>query len=117
VIDAAVDPRAAQELNDAEVIRHSLREPESFAVLFERYGRRIHEYAARGLGTQAAEDIAAGRPGVAFARTNDLGERTSIILDPTTCAYLGTREDVARAHTWKPQNGKPFTTKPGTVLS
>jgi hypothetical protein len=60
---------------------------------------------------------AAGRPGVAFARTNDLGERTSIILDPTTYAYLGTREDVARAHTWKPQNGKPFTTKPGTVLS
>lgn len=60
---------------------------------------------------------AAGRPGVAFARTDQFGERTSIILDPTTYAYLGTRQDVARAHTWKPQTGKPFTTKPGTILS
>ncbi|TDB97450.1 sigma factor-like helix-turn-helix DNA-binding protein [Actinomadura sp. 7K534] len=48
---------------------------------------------------------------------NELGERTSIILDPETYAYLGTREDVARAHTWRPENGKPFTTEPGTVLS
>ncbi|NKZ02372.1 hypothetical protein [Actinomadura latina] len=51
------------------------------------------------------------------ARTDDLGERTSIILDPTTYAYLGTRQDVARAHTWKSDDGKPMTTKPGTILS
>ncbi|SNR38825.1 CU044_5270 family protein [Actinomadura mexicana] len=60
---------------------------------------------------------AAGRPGVAFARTDDLGERTSIILDPVTYAYLGSREDVARAHTHPLDGGKSVTTKPGTVLS
>ncbi|MES9537836.1 CU044_5270 family protein [Actinomadura sp. NPDC000600] len=60
---------------------------------------------------------AAGRPGVAFARTNDVGEQTSIILDPTTYAYLGSREDVVYPHTYKGDDGKPYTTKPGTVLS
>ncbi|MEV3926921.1 RNA polymerase sigma factor [Actinomadura coerulea] len=56
---AAVGHRACRNLSDAEVIRHSLTDPESFAVLFERYGRQIHRYAARRLGAQAAEDIVA----------------------------------------------------------
>ncbi|SNR38814.1 RNA polymerase sigma factor [Actinomadura mexicana] len=56
---AAVGHRACRDLSDAEAIRHSLTEPESFAVLFERYGRQIHRYAARRLGAQAAEDIVA----------------------------------------------------------
>lgn len=65
---AAVDPLAARELSDAEVIGRSLTEPESFSVLFERYGRQIHQYAARRLGGQAAEDIVAETFFVAFRR-------------------------------------------------
>ncbi|TDE32550.1 RNA polymerase sigma factor [Actinomadura sp. 6K520] len=68
VTGAAVDPRAAPDLNDAEVIRRSLTEPECFSALFERYGRQIHHYAARRLGTQAAEDIVAETFFVAFRR-------------------------------------------------
>ncbi|MFB4303182.1 RNA polymerase sigma factor [Actinomadura sp. NTSP31] len=45
--------------SDAEVIRRSVHDPERFAVLFDRYAAQIHRYAARRLGTQAADDIVA----------------------------------------------------------
>ncbi|WP_200841969.1 RNA polymerase sigma factor [Actinomadura sp. K4S16] len=63
---AAADQRTARVLSDAEVIRHSLTEPETFSVLFERYGSQIQQYAARRLGWQTAEDIVAETFFVAF---------------------------------------------------
>ncbi|MFI6600773.1 RNA polymerase sigma factor [Nonomuraea sp. NPDC050536] len=45
------------ELDDAELIRRSVDDPEQFGVLFDRYVRQIHHYAARRLGSQAADDI------------------------------------------------------------
>ncbi|MGI5167953.1 RNA polymerase sigma factor [Spirillospora sp. CA-253888] len=56
------------ELDDAELIRLSGDDPERFAALFDRYARQIHHYAARRLGTQAADDIVAETFLAAFRR-------------------------------------------------
>ncbi|MEV6863111.1 RNA polymerase sigma factor [Streptosporangium subroseum] len=56
------------ELNDAELIRRSTGDPEQFAMLFDRYARQIHLYAARRIGTQAADDIVAETFLAAFRR-------------------------------------------------
>lgn len=66
MITVAIDPHAAGEFDDAELISRSLTEPEYFSALFERYGRRIYDYAARRLGVQAAEDIVSETFFVAF---------------------------------------------------
>jgi RNA polymerase sigma-70 factor (ECF subfamily) len=55
-------------LSDADVIRGSAREPERFAVLFDRYAAQIHRYAARRLGTQTADDIVAETFLIAFRK-------------------------------------------------
>ncbi|MFC9972199.1 RNA polymerase sigma factor [Spirillospora sp. NPDC127200] len=57
-----------EELDDAELIRLSGDDPERFAALFDRYARQIHRYAARRLGTQAADDIVAETFLAAFRR-------------------------------------------------
>nr|BFE35874.1 RNA polymerase sigma factor [Actinomadura rugatobispora] len=61
-------PPAASGLADADVIRLSLDDPEWFAELFDRHHRRIHHYAARRLGVQAADDIVAETFLAAFRR-------------------------------------------------
>ncbi|MFW6689702.1 RNA polymerase sigma factor [Streptomyces sp. MAR4 CNX-425] len=44
---------------DAAVIEESLDHPEAFAALYDRYAPAIHRYAARRLGSGAADDITA----------------------------------------------------------
>ncbi|MFF4632778.1 RNA polymerase sigma factor [Streptomyces griseorubiginosus] len=44
---------------DAELIAASLAEPERFAALFERHAPAIHQYVARRLGRDAADDVTA----------------------------------------------------------
>ncbi|MET9063832.1 RNA polymerase sigma factor [Streptosporangium sandarakinum] len=66
-----------EEDGDAELIRRSHDDPEWFAGIFDRYVRQIHRYAARRLGTQAADDIAAETFLIAFRRraSYDLTQR------------------------------------------
>ncbi|MGW6543367.1 RNA polymerase sigma factor [Streptomyces massasporeus] len=45
--------------DDAELITASLEEPERFAALFDRHAPAIHQYIARRLGRDAADDITA----------------------------------------------------------
>jgi RNA polymerase sigma factor (sigma-70 family) len=54
--------------SDAEVIVRSRREPDAFAEIFHRHFAEIHRYAARRLGTDAADDIAAETFLVAFRK-------------------------------------------------
>ncbi|MGI8331042.1 RNA polymerase sigma factor [Actinomadura scrupuli] len=54
--------------SDAETIRSSLREPERFAEIFDRYYPEIHGYAARRLGPSLADDVAAETFLIAFDR-------------------------------------------------
>jgi RNA polymerase sigma-70 factor (ECF subfamily) len=58
----------AQEASDGEVIKRSWREPECFAVIFDRYYFQIHGYVARRLGRSLADDVAAETFLVAFAQ-------------------------------------------------
>jgi RNA polymerase sigma factor (sigma-70 family) len=45
--------------DDSEQVELSLREPERFGVVFDRYFTEIHGYVARRLGRDAADDVAA----------------------------------------------------------
>lgn len=54
--------------SDASVIERSWAEPDVFAELFHRYADDIHRYAARRLGTEAADDLMAETFVTAFRR-------------------------------------------------
>ncbi|HEY3734348.1 MAG TPA: RNA polymerase sigma factor [Streptosporangiaceae bacterium] len=45
--------------DDAQQVELSLRDPECFGVVFDRYFGEIHGYVARRLGRDAADDVAA----------------------------------------------------------
>ena len=59
------EPAAA---GDAAVIESSRREPERFAVLFDRHAPHIYRYLARRAGRQAADDLVAETFLAAFAK-------------------------------------------------
>jgi RNA polymerase sigma factor (sigma-70 family) len=54
--------------DDAAVIESSWREPERFAVLFDRHAPHIHRYVARRAGRQVADDLVAETFLAAFAK-------------------------------------------------
>lgn len=45
--------------DDAAVIERSVREPEAFAILYDRHAAALHRYVGRRLGEGAADDIVA----------------------------------------------------------
>ncbi|UIR22206.1 RNA polymerase sigma factor [Streptomyces spinosirectus] len=57
---------SGDERSDAHVIEQSWDDPDAFAVLFDRYADDIHRYAARRLGTEAADDLMAETFVIAF---------------------------------------------------
>jgi Sigma-70 region 2 len=60
---------------DAAIIESSWREPERFAVLFDRHAPHIHRYLARRAGREVADDLVAETFLAAFAKRHryDLG--------------------------------------------
>jgi RNA polymerase sigma-70 factor, ECF subfamily len=66
-------PAAADD--DAAVVESSWREPERFAVLFDRHAPYIHRYLARRTDRQVADDLVAETFLAAFAKRDryDLG--------------------------------------------
>jgi RNA polymerase sigma factor (sigma-70 family) len=67
--------RALAAAGDAAVIESSWREPEGFAVLFDRHAPHIYRYLARRAGSQVADDLVAETFLAAFAKRDryDLG--------------------------------------------
>ena len=54
------EPRPTpQAREDATTLESSLRDPEHFGIIFDRYFAEIHRYIARRLGGDAADDLAA----------------------------------------------------------
>jgi RNA polymerase sigma factor (sigma-70 family) len=51
--------QAAKDPPDAEIVARSQRDPEQFAVLFQRHAATITRYVTRRLGPDLAEDIVA----------------------------------------------------------
>ena len=60
--------RESAAADDAAVIESSRREPELFAVLFDRHAPHIHRYLARRAGRQIADDLVAETFLAAFAK-------------------------------------------------
>ena len=60
--------RGSAVADDAAVIESSRREPERFAVLFDRHAPHIHRYLARRTGRQVAGDLVAETFLAAFAK-------------------------------------------------
>jgi RNA polymerase sigma factor (sigma-70 family) len=56
--------------DDAAAIESSWREPERFAVLFDRHAPHIHRYLARRAGREVADDLVAETFLAAFAKRN-----------------------------------------------
>lgn len=56
---------------DSEIIRRSLDNPSVFAELFERHARVVGAFAARRVGSNAAEDVLSETMLVAFRRRRD----------------------------------------------
>ncbi|TMR99464.1 RNA polymerase sigma factor [Nonomuraea basaltis] len=63
-----VTEQADNDATDAMIIERSLRQPECFAALFDRYYSSIHGYAERRLSRPLADDIAAETFLIAFDR-------------------------------------------------
>jgi RNA polymerase sigma-70 factor (ECF subfamily) len=60
-----------ERVTDTALVARSLADPEAFAALFDRHATLIHRYAARRLGTEAADDVMAETFAVAFQRRKD----------------------------------------------
>jgi RNA polymerase sigma factor (sigma-70 family) len=61
-VTASTGPAAVPddgELADAAAIRESLRQPERFAVLYDRHAAALHRYAGRRVGDDVADDLVA----------------------------------------------------------
>lgn len=71
--------RASAPDDDNTVIRHSVSDPELFAVLVRRHAPAINRYVTRRLGADAAEDVAAETFLVAFR------QRASYVGDGRDC--------------------------------
>ncbi|MBP2324384.1 RNA polymerase sigma-70 factor (ECF subfamily) [Kibdelosporangium banguiense] len=54
--------------DDAAIVQASLRDPDQFAVIFDRHAPYVHRYLARRLGLQAADDLVAETFLVAFGK-------------------------------------------------
>lgn len=63
--DAPAAPAAA---DDATLIARSTREPEAFALLYDRHAAGLHRYVTRRLGTDLADDVVGETFLVAFRR-------------------------------------------------
>jgi RNA polymerase sigma factor (sigma-70 family) len=62
------DSVVATTVGDATTIEASLRDPERFAVIFDRHAPQIHRYLARRLGRDIADDLTAETFLAAFRR-------------------------------------------------
>jgi RNA polymerase sigma factor (sigma-70 family) len=67
------------EATDAELIRHSLEDPEEFREVFERHYESVRRFAQRVVGRDAGEEIAAKTFLIAFQRraAYDFGYRSA----------------------------------------
>ncbi|MGI5493716.1 RNA polymerase sigma factor [Microtetraspora malaysiensis] len=58
-------------LSDAALIERSWRDPEDFALLFDRHAGHIHRYVARRLGDDTADDVVSETFLAAFRQRRD----------------------------------------------
>ncbi|RFU38616.1 RNA polymerase sigma factor [Actinomadura logoneensis] len=75
-------PQEDEVTGDTELVASSLREPERFALVYDRYFDDIHRYLAARLGSEAADDLAADTFLVAFRRRADFDPSRGTAVRP-----------------------------------
>lgn len=70
---------APQAREDARNLESSLRDPEHFGIIFDRYFSEIHRYIARRLGSDAADDLAAETFLTAFRKRRQFDTSRGIV--------------------------------------
>ncbi|MEO3856083.1 RNA polymerase sigma factor [Acrocarpospora sp. B8E8] len=63
-----VNTDALPRIDDAALIRASLERPDEFAIVFDRHADEIHDYAARRLHREQADDVTAETFLIAFRK-------------------------------------------------
>jgi hypothetical protein len=79
---------AVDESDDAAVIKESARDPERFAVIFDRHGPYIQRYLARRLGREMADDLLAETGDVNALGKDLFGLASESYLRPQSRAAL-----------------------------
>jgi len=74
---AAVPATEADE--DGRVLEASVREPDRFTLIFDRYFAQVHSYVARRLGTDIADDLAAETFLIAFRQRDRFDRRNGVV--------------------------------------
>ncbi|ADB34045.1 RNA polymerase, sigma-24 subunit, ECF subfamily [Kribbella flavida DSM 17836] len=64
---------------DGLVLESSVRQPDRFALIFDRYFPQVHAYVARRLGTDLADDLAAETFLIAFRQRDRFDRRSGVV--------------------------------------
>ncbi|MEV4257114.1 RNA polymerase sigma factor [Spirillospora sp. NPDC049652] len=75
-------PEEDEVTSDAELVASSLRNPEGFALVYDRYFDDVHRYLAARLGRETADDLAADTFLIAFRRRADFDPSRGTALRP-----------------------------------
>ncbi|TCO44550.1 RNA polymerase sigma-70 factor (ECF subfamily) [Kribbella antiqua] len=70
---------AGQTDEDGWVLEASVREPDRFTQIFDKYFGQVHSYVARRLGTDIADDLAAETFLIAFRQRERFDRRTGAV--------------------------------------
>lgn len=95
-MDRSTSPNIEIEQSDTSLIDRSLLEPEIFALVFDRYGGRVHRYLARRAGPADADDLMSETFLTAFKQR----DRFSCSRSPTGALpwLLGIATNLLRMH-------------------
>ena len=94
---------------DSEIIRRSLEHPRVFAELFDRHARSVGGFAARRIGSDAAEDVVSETFLVAFKRR----ESFDLTVESSVPWLLGIASRLMRKH--RAQEAKNWRTLVATA--
>ncbi|MFI7068389.1 RNA polymerase sigma factor [Kribbella sp. NPDC050124] len=76
-LPVAAVPAEADE--DGRTLEASVREPDRFTLIFDRYFGQVHAYVARRLGTDIADDLAAETFLIAFRQRERFDRRHGVV--------------------------------------
>jgi RNA polymerase sigma factor (sigma-70 family) len=64
---------------DARLVESSVREPDRFTLIFDRYFPQVHSYVARRLGSDLADDLSSETFLIAFRQRDRFDRRTGVV--------------------------------------
>jgi len=76
-LPAAAVPVEADE--DGRLLEASVREPDRFTLIFDRYFPQVHSYVARRLGSDVADDLASETFLIAFRQRERFDRRSGVV--------------------------------------